>query len=132
VTTSLPSPRRLGLSTADAESRRLQYGSNRIESGNDETLLHEILESLREPLVLLLLGVGVLYVVFGEYRDAAIIFGVIITVAATEAKRSRHSQISLRRLYSSGVTVPSPSGPPIRSSPATLSNCARVRAYPRT
>lgn len=85
MTTSLPSPRRLGLSTADAESRRLQYGSNRIESGNDETLLHEILESLREPLVLLLLGVGVLYVVFGEYRDAAIIFGVIITVAATEA-----------------------------------------------
>ena len=85
MTTSLPSPRRVGLSTADAESRRLQYGSNRIESGNDETLLHEILESLREPLVLLLLGVGVLYVVFGEYRDAAIIFGVIITVAATEA-----------------------------------------------
>jgi len=54
-------------------------------SGKDETLLDEILESLREPLVLLLLGVGVLYVIFGAYRDAAIIFAVILTVAATEA-----------------------------------------------
>jgi len=74
-----------GLTNADADARRHQFGANRIASGKDETLLDEILESLREPLVLLLLGVGVLYVVFGAYRDAAIIFGVILTVAITEA-----------------------------------------------
>lgn len=74
-----------GLSASEVDSRRQQYGLNTIASGKDETLLDEILESLREPLVLLLLGVGVLYIIFGAYRDAAIIFGVILTVAVTEA-----------------------------------------------
>lgn len=43
------------------------------------------MESLREPLVLLLLGVGVLYLIFGELSDALVVFGVVILVALIEA-----------------------------------------------
>lgn len=75
----------VGLSAADAAQRLAEFGPNRVSSGRDETFWDELLESLREPLVLLLLAVGGLYFLFGEMRDALIVLGVIITVAITEA-----------------------------------------------
>lgn len=74
-----------GLSTADAAQRLVHFGQNRIAVSKDETFLDELLESLREPLVGLLLAVGVLYFIFGEMRDALIVLGVIVSVALTEA-----------------------------------------------
>jgi Ca2+-transporting ATPase len=74
----------LGLTNEEAAQRRTQYGLNRLELEHEQPLWEEFLESLREPLQLLLLAVGVLYAIFGELRDAAIIFGVIVTVAAVE------------------------------------------------
>ena len=74
-----------GLSAADAAQRLAQFGPNRVSTGRDETFWDELLESLREPLVLLLLAVGGLYFLFGETRDALIVLGVIVTVAITEA-----------------------------------------------
>lgn len=75
----------LGLSAADAAQRLAEVGPNRVSTGRDETFWHELLESLREPLVLLLLAVGGLYFLFGEMRDALIVLGVIVAVAITEA-----------------------------------------------
>lgn len=74
-----------GLSASDAAQRLAQLGPNRVSTGRDETFWDELLESLREPLVLLLLAVGGLYFLFGETRDALIVLGVIIAVAVTEA-----------------------------------------------
>lgn len=76
---------RSGLTAEQAAAKAAQYGLNRIEQEREETFLEELFQSLREPLVLLLLGVAVLYVIFGELRDAIIIFGVILTVAITES-----------------------------------------------
>jgi Ca2+-transporting ATPase len=76
---------RQGLSTDVARGLLAELGPNRVGAVAEETLLDELLESLREPLVLLLLGIGVLTFIFGEWRDAAIIFGVICLVALTEA-----------------------------------------------
>lgn len=75
----------LGLSAAEAAQRLAQFGPNRVSTLREETFWDELLESLREPLVLLLLAVGGLYFVFGEVRDALIVLGVIVTVAITEA-----------------------------------------------
>lgn len=75
----------LGLSATDASQRLVQFGQNRVSTRRDETFLDELVESLREPLVLLLLAVGGLYFLFGEMRDALIVLGVIVTVAITEA-----------------------------------------------
>src|SRR5579859_2717210 len=73
-----------GLTTAEAAQRRAQAGPNAIDNRDEEPLWEALLESLREPLVLLLIVVGVLYAVLGELRDALVIFGVIVTVAAVE------------------------------------------------
>jgi P-type Ca2+ transporter type 2C len=56
-----------------------------VAARDKASLLEELLESLKEPLVLLLLAIGGLYLVFGELRDTLIIFGVIVTVALTKA-----------------------------------------------
>ncbi|AGK59738.1 cation-transporting ATPase [Hyphomicrobium denitrificans 1NES1] len=74
-----------GLTTAEAGRRLAEIGPNRIPARDRESLWSELLESLREPLVLLLLAVGSLYAVFGELHDALIVFGVIGLVALTEA-----------------------------------------------
>lgn len=75
----------LGLSESEAARRLSQHGPNRVSTGREETFWDELLESLREPLVLLLIAVGALYFLFGELRDALIVLGVIVTVAITEA-----------------------------------------------
>lgn len=74
-----------GLSTAEAKESLVRFGPNRVSTHKDETFLEEFLESLREPLVLLLLAVGGLYFLFGETRDALIVLGVIVAVALTES-----------------------------------------------
>ena len=74
----------IGLSQETARRRLLEHGPNHVME-KEESLLEEIVESLREPLVLLLLGIGVLTFIFGEWRDAVIIFAVICLVALTEA-----------------------------------------------
>jgi Ca2+-transporting ATPase len=73
-----------GLTGAEAVRRLALHGLNRVAPRREEGLFEEFFESLREPLVLLLIGVGVLYAVLGELRDAAIILAVIITVAIAE------------------------------------------------
>lgn len=73
-----------GLTSAEAATRLAEAGPNLVSRHADEPLWKELLESLIEPLQLLLLAVGVFYAILGELRDAAIIFGVIVTVAVME------------------------------------------------
>jgi P-type Ca2+ transporter type 2C len=73
-----------GLTSREAARLQARFGRNSLKVKDEESLWEELLESLREPLQLLLLAVGILYAVFGELRDAAIIFAVIITVASVE------------------------------------------------
>jgi len=73
-----------GITTAEAEARRRQYGRNQLPSRERDPIWKELLESLTEPLQLLLVLVGVLYALFGELRDAAVILAVIVTVAVVE------------------------------------------------
>lgn len=74
----------IGLSTAEALRRLEDVGPNRASEEHEETFLEELFESFREPLVLLLLLVCGLYILFGETRDALIVFGVIVAVALAE------------------------------------------------
>jgi len=77
-----PSP---GLSAADAARRLVQYGRNRVSTDREETFWDEFLESLREPLVLLLVAVGVRYFLFGELREALLVLVVLFAVCIAEA-----------------------------------------------
>ncbi len=73
-----------GLDEAEARRRLNRDGSNAIAPPRREGWLERAVEELREPLILLLLGTGVLYSVWGEPSDAVTIFAVILALLAVE------------------------------------------------
>jgi P-type Ca2+ transporter type 2C len=80
----------------------------RTERGNTSAVLGEIVESVVEPLQLLLVVVGVLSAIFGELRDAIAIFSVIVLVSAVEAiseVRAKRALQALRDLSAPNALV---------------------------
>jgi Ca2+-transporting ATPase len=73
-----------GLSSAEAAARRSRRGHGRLRGPLDRPLRKYLRASLTERLILLLLLVGVIYLVLGEPRDAAVIFAVVVVVVALE------------------------------------------------
>ena len=97
-----------GLTNEEARRRLEANGPNQAAPARRESLLGAYLESLREPLQLLLIAVGVLSAIWGEVRDAAVIFGLIALVAGIEAStelRARRSIEGLRSLTAARAHV---------------------------
>ena len=107
-----------GLTLDEVAQRRT--ASVRTQEGNTSAVVGEIVESLAEPLQLLLLLVAVLSAIFGEIRDAIAIFTVIVLVSAVEATsevRAKRALKALRDLSApnalvrrSGLAVAVPAG----------------------
>lgn len=90
-----------GLSTAEAKSRLISHGPNRVLEDKGEPLRRQFLEEAREPLILLLIAIGILYAVFGGPEDAVAIIAVIITLVSVEVVNEHHvkqAMVSLMRL----------------------------------
>jgi len=59
-------------------------GANTLPGGKRRTWLTITLETMREPMFLLLLAAGTLYLVFGELQEGLILFGfVLVTLGLT-------------------------------------------------
>ena len=74
-----------GLSSLKAQARLQSEGPNELSRENRRTPLRIVLEVLREPMLLLLLGGGTLYLVLGSLSEALVLlflamFSVVITV----------------------------------------------------
>ncbi len=74
-----------GLSSVEAANRASQAGPNVIDSKGPDSFFRELLEELTEPMILLLLAVGVLYSIWGAITDAFTIFAVIAALISVEA-----------------------------------------------
>src|SRR3954470_9746346 len=86
-----------GLTPEEVEERR---GTATVPTERSRTMavLEEVVESVVEPLQLLLVAVGVLSAVFGELRDAIAIFAIIALVSAVEAISEVRAKRALRAL----------------------------------
>lgn len=73
-----------GLSASEAARRLSEGGPNVVAPRAREGPLERFVEELQEPMILLLLGTGVLYSMWGELRDAVTIFAVITLLIASE------------------------------------------------
>ncbi|KPL23069.1 MAG: hypothetical protein AMJ93_05600 [Anaerolineae bacterium SM23_84] len=87
-----------GLSEDEANSRLSRFGPNRVRAEEQESLWKTLLEELREPMILLLLGTGVLYAVWGELTDALTIFLVILALAGIEVYNEQRAQRAIAAL----------------------------------
>ncbi len=97
-----------GLSTAQAAARLAEDGPNALPGGKHRTLLAIAGETLREPMFLLLLAAGVLYLVLGDLQEGLTLFGfVLVTLGLTlyqEGKTERAIE-ALRDLTSPRALV---------------------------
>jgi len=97
-----------GLSAAQAAQRLAQDGPNALPGGQHRSLLSIAAETVREPMFLLLLAAGTLYLVFGDLQEGLTLFGfVVVTVALTlyqEGKTERAIE-ALRDLTSPRALV---------------------------
>src|SRR3954453_18415369 len=86
-----------GLTAREVEQRR-RTTVVQAETSPTMAVLEELVESVVEPLQLLLVAVGVLSAIFGELRDAIAIFAVIALVSAVEAISEVRAKQALRAL----------------------------------
>ncbi|WPC67363.1 cation-translocating P-type ATPase [Rhodoferax ferrireducens] len=97
-----------GLTTAQAAQRLAEDGPNALPGDQRRTLLGIIKETLCEPMFLLLLAAGLLYLLLGDLQEGLILLGLVLVVLALtlyqEGKTERALE-SLRDLSSPRALV---------------------------
>ena len=71
-----------GLSAGEAAQRLAADGPNTLPAGQRRSLWAIARETLREPMFLLLLAAGVLYLVFGSLQEGLTLFGAVVATLA--------------------------------------------------
>jgi Ca2+-transporting ATPase len=81
---SLNTDPRTGLSRAEAKKRLNQFGANWLTAERKISFWDVFREEITEPMILLLLVVGIVYSIWGQARDAITIFAIIIILVFVE------------------------------------------------
>ncbi len=101
-------PAGTGLSQADAARRLAEDGPNALPGGQRRTLAAIAGETVREPMFLLLLGAGALYLAIGDLQDGLTLLGfVLVTLGLTlyQEGKTEHAVEALRDLTSPRALV---------------------------
>jgi Ca2+-transporting ATPase len=97
-----------GLSAAQAAERLAEDGPNTLPGGQRRSLLAIAVATLREPMFLLLLAAGTLYLAFGDLQEGLTLFGfVVVTLGLTlyQEGKTEHAIEALRDLTSPRALV---------------------------
>ncbi|HBW36936.1 calcium-translocating P-type ATPase, PMCA-type [Desulfosporosinus sp. BICA1-9] len=78
VILELKSNEEMGLTAAEAEARILRYGKNTFSPKEKESIFVKILESLKEPLIVILLISGLISLAMGHLADGIGIFVAVL------------------------------------------------------
>lgn len=87
-----------GLSSEEVITSRSLYGFNRISEKKRNGLLNALTDLATEPMVILLLMAAGIYVITGEYGDAAFLAIAVILVAGISLYQNARSNSALARL----------------------------------
>ncbi len=93
-------PAATGLTSAVAEQRLRTEGPNELSGGGGRSLAGIGLELLREPMFLLLLGCGGIYVLLGDRQEAFVLLGFVLIVAGITLYQERKTERALEALRS--------------------------------
>ena len=90
-----------GLSNQEAATRLIKYGKNSLVHEREIRFLGILREEITEPMILLLISVGVLYSILGSLTDALTIIVIIILLVLAEVwneYRAKRSVSALKKL----------------------------------
>jgi Ca2+-transporting ATPase len=97
-----------GLSSAQAAAQLTSDGPNELPSARPRTLLDIAVEVLREPMLLLLVATGLVYLLLGDLEEAIALvaaIGVVIGISLYQAQKTEHALQALRDLSSPRALV---------------------------
>ena len=92
-----------GLDPPEVAARRAKEGWNELATEQKGTLFRLVLAVVSEPMFLLLLAAGAIYLAMGDAHEAAILLGfvaIIITVTVLQERRTEAALEALRDLSS--------------------------------
>ena len=87
-----------GLSDAEALRRLVQYGPNELPAAKRRDWLRIALEVVREPMLVLLIAGGVIYLAVGEPHEALILLGSVFVVMGITIYQERKTERALEAL----------------------------------
>lgn len=108
VASQLGSNLEAGLTGQEAAARLNRYGKNTLTQEREIRFLGILREEITEPMILLLIAIGVIYSLLGSLADAATIIIIIILLVLAEVwneYRAKRSISSLRQLAPPTATV---------------------------
>ena len=94
-----------GLDDAEAEQRLLEYGPNELEARRSPGLARLLLDAIREPFILVLLGAGLLAVALGEVRDGLLVLVGLIPIVGADVITEYRAERALEALRASAAPV---------------------------
>ena len=97
-----------GLSTAEANSRLKQFGTNEIAREKHQSALMRLLGNIKNPLVLLLIALGVLSFLTGDQRATVVIFLMVVlgvVLRFFQEMRADHAAEKLQAMVSNTATL---------------------------
>ncbi|HET9992567.1 MAG TPA: cation-transporting P-type ATPase, partial [Kofleriaceae bacterium] len=99
--TDEPDPDRdplLGLSSIVAEQRLAADGYNELPTSRPRRFLHIALDVLREPMFLLLVTCGAIYLLLGDRQEALILLGFVFVVTGITLYQEHKTERALEAL----------------------------------
>ncbi|MGE4345814.1 MAG: HAD-IC family P-type ATPase, partial [Flavobacteriaceae bacterium] len=87
-----------GLSEEEVKISQSKFGYNHSDSIKKNTWYNMLLAILKEPMLLLLIAVAVIYVTVGNYSEAAFMLGAIIAVSGISFYQDNRSKKALEAL----------------------------------
>jgi P-type Ca2+ transporter type 2C len=97
-----------GLTDQEVMERLVQDGYNELPTGKKRTIFHIIFEVMREPMFLLLIACGALYLILGDVQEAIMLLGfvfVIIGITLYQEQKTEKALDALRELSSPRALV---------------------------
>lgn len=101
-------PPRRGLSSAEAAARLASEGYNELRQAGNRSLLTIAWEVVREPMFLLLIVGGAIYLILGDVHEALVLLSsvlVILVITIFQARRTERALTALRDLSSPRALV---------------------------
>ena len=87
-----------GLSSQEASERLKQHGYNELPSTQHRTFLTIALDIIQEPIFLLLIACGVIYLFLGDAQEALILLGFVFFIIGINLYQEQKTERSLEAL----------------------------------
>jgi Ca2+-transporting ATPase len=87
-----------GLSTQEVQDRIAKYGFNELPSSKPKSIFHTAFEVVKEPMFLLLVICGSLYLILGDIQEALMLLGFVFVIMGITLYQERKTEKALEAL----------------------------------